>query len=83
MRKQFGAEFDAYAARTPRFLPPSRTRASEADMKKTRWRQRINRPYLAAAYGPGDGCGSRSDADMSAAPRRASTHAMLIACDQT
>ena len=21
MRKQFGAEFDAYAARTPRFLP--------------------------------------------------------------
>ncbi|HHQ2832913.1 TPA: hypothetical protein ACSPNF_002784 [Pseudomonas aeruginosa] len=52
-------------------------------MKKTHWRQRINRPYLAAAYGQGDGCGSRSDADMSAAPRRASTHAMLIACDQT
>ncbi|HFX1061582.1 TPA: hypothetical protein ACIDZ5_002447 [Pseudomonas aeruginosa] len=52
-------------------------------MKKTRWRQRINRPYLAAAYGQGDDCGSRSDADMSAAPRRASTHAMLIACDQT
>lgn len=25
-------------------------------MKKTRWRQRINRPYLAAAYGQGDGC---------------------------
>ena len=28
MRKQFGAEFEAYAARTPRFLPALRTQAA-------------------------------------------------------
>ena len=30
MRKRFGAEFEAYAARTPRFLPSLRKETSAA-----------------------------------------------------
>ncbi len=35
MRQRFGAEFDAYAARTPRFVPAWRNQTSTADRRET------------------------------------------------